>query len=297
MSDNATPHKPTGPRLSHLHSEPVPISFASPQQLAAFTSGTASLFNNPRMNAPFQVYRPPMNPQYNMNNTSYQKPVQSTPTNTAAAASASASSASSSSAAATASSSSSSSSGAKIWKPLPAQPVDLSTFKGFKFVTLDPLQIETREVYDKISGTFQWEMCESQDDRCISFIREKCVDRRVFIVTSGSLGAKIVPQIHDWPQVYAIYIYCANVKYHEEWSKKYSKVRVVCDNDDLYLLPQFAVDVAQANIDWGNALLKQGTRDKAKEKFQLAYEKLNNYARNHDQAMDVEVKNKLEECK
>ncbi|CAF4247105.1 unnamed protein product, partial [Rotaria sordida] len=75
----------------------------------------------------------------------------------------------------------------------------------------------------------------------------------------------------------------------------HKKVHVVCDNDDLYLLPQFAVDVAQANIDWGNALLRQGTRDKANEKFKLASDKLNNYARNHDSAMDVEIKNKLEE--
>ncbi|CAF1182741.1 unnamed protein product [Rotaria sordida] len=117
------------------------------------------------------------------------------------------------------------------------------------------------------------------------------------LITSGGLGQKIVPEVHDLPQVYAIYIYCANVKFHETWAKKFRKVHVVCDNDDLYLLPQFAVDVAQANIDWGNALLRQGTRDKAKEKFKLASDKLNNYARNHDSAMDVEIKNKLEECK
>ena len=53
------------------------------------------------------------------------------------------------------------------------------------------------------------------------------------------------------PQVYAIYIYCANVNYHLQWAAGYYKVRVVCNDDDKYLIPQFAVDVAQANIDWG----------------------------------------------
>jgi len=267
--------------MSHLQSEPVPISFASPQQLAQFTAGTGSFFNNPRMKTPYQSYMPPMN---TVNNTSYQtQPVPSKPTNNAAAAAAT--------------SSQSASSGQKIFGPLPAQQIDLGGFKGFKFVTLDPLQIETREVYDEISGTFQWEIFESQEDRCINAIRDDFKNNRIFLVSSGSLGSRIVPQIHDLPQVYAIYIYCANVKFHGEWAKKYPKVRVVCDNDDLYLLPQFAVDVAQANMDWGNAFLKQGTRDKAKEKFKLAYDKLNKYARNHDQAMDVEIKNKLEECK
>jgi hypothetical protein len=287
MSDNPTPHKPMGMRMSHLYSEPVPISFASPQQLAQFTAGTGSFFNGPRMQTPYQSYMPSMNTVQNMNNSNFQ-PISPITTNTVTTTAA---------AAAASSSSKSAVSGSKPLTPLAAQTIDLNTFKGFKFVTLDSLQLETREIYDEISGTFQWEMCESQDDRCVSCIRDDFKDRRVFLISSGSLGAKIVPQIHELPQVYAMYIYCANVKYHAEWAQKYPKVRVVCDNDDLYLLPQLAVDVAQSNIDWGNALLKQGTRDKAKEKFKLAYDKLNKHARNHDQAMDVEIKNKIEECK
>ncbi|CAF0873595.1 unnamed protein product [Rotaria sordida] len=283
MSDTP-PQKPKIPHMSHLQSEPIPMSFASPQFLAQITAGTANLFPNSQMKTTNQLCMPMTSSGYDKMPTSYQSSSQvPMMTNNINAASSSSSSAASS--------------GPKLLKPLPAQTVDASTFKGFKFVTLDSLQVETREVYDKISGTFQWEMCESQDDRCINFIRNECVNKRVFLVSSGGLGQKVVPEIHDLPQVYAIYIYCANVKFHQTWTKKYSKVRVVCDNDDLYLLPQFAVDVAQANIDWGNALLKQGTRDKAKEKFKLASDKLNDYVRNHDPAMDVEIKNKLEECK
>ncbi len=280
MSDNAPPPRPPGPRMSHLQSEPVPISFASPQQIAHFTSGAGSFFNAARMKTPNQSFMPPMNSGFNVINTSHQ--IQSMPTNTASAAAATSQSASSE---------------PKTWKPLPAQAIDLNTFKGFKFTMLDALQIETREVYDDISGTFQWEIFENQEEQCVNAIRDNFQNRRVFLISSGSLGAKVVPQIHELPQVYAIYIYCANVKYHQEWANKYSKVRIVCDNDDRQLLPQFAVDVAQANIDWANALLKQGTRDRAKEKFQLAYDKLNKHGRNHDPAMDVEIKNKLEECK
>jgi len=182
-------------------------------------------------------------------------------------------------------------------QPLSAQPIDLTTFKGLKFLSLDGLQIETREIYDTISGTFQWEMCESQEDRCVSFIRDQCANKRVFFITSGSLGKKVVPSIHDLPQVYAIYVYCANVAFNLEWANKHSKIRVVCDNDDLHLLPQLAVDVAQANMDWGNALLKQGKRDQAKEKFQKAVENLTTYAKNPDPDMIKQAKTKLDECK
>jgi hypothetical protein len=292
MSDNPNPPRPKGPRMSHLQSEPVPMSFASPQQLAQLTAtAPGSLFSmRAQSKTTSQSYMPPMNSGYNANDMSYQ--------NQHGPSTASSSSTTASAAAASASSSSqSASSGPKPFKPLPPQPIDLSTFKGLKFVTLDALQIETRDVYDKISGTFKWEMCESQEDRCIDFVTKDCQNRRVFLVSSGSLGEKIVKTIHDLPQVYAIYIYCANVKYHRGWSEKFPKVRSVCDNDDLYLLPQFAVDVAQTNVDWGNAFLQQGERGKASEKYQLAYDKLNNYARNHDPAMDVEIKAKLDECK
>ncbi|CAF0802508.1 unnamed protein product [Rotaria sp. Silwood1] len=279
MSDTP-PQKPKIPHMSHLQSEPIPMSFASPQFLAQVTAGTANLFPNSQMKTTSQAYMPMASSGYDKMHATFQPQSASQINKNSNAASSSASS-----------------SDTKLLKPLPPQPIDAATFKGFKFVTLDGLQVETREVYDKISGTFQWEMCESQDERCINFIRNECENKRVFLVSSGGLGQKVVPEVHDLPQVYAIYIYCANVKFHESWAKKYAKVRVVCDNDDLYLLPQFAVDVAQANIDWGNGLLQQGTRDKAKEKFKLASDKLNNYARNHDPAMDVEIQNKLEECK
>jgi hypothetical protein len=229
-----------------------------------------------------------MNQGFNMQDTNYQ--IQTVPTmsnNLLAAVAAAAADIESQSA----------SSGQKLLTPLPAQAIDLDNFKGFKFVTLDGLQIETREIYDKISGTFKWEACESQEGRCLDFIRNECGNKRVFFISSGSLGSRIVPQIHELPQVYAIYIYCANVKYHQGWAKEFQKVRVVCDNDDRDLLPQFAVDVAQSNIDWGDALFKKGTHDKAKEKFQLALDKLTKYAPNHDQAMDLEIRKKLEECK
>ncbi|CAF2614660.1 unnamed protein product [Rotaria sp. Silwood2] len=181
--------------------------------------------------------------------------------------------------------------------PLPAQPVNLATFKDLKFITLDDLLVETREIYDDISGTFEWEMCQNQEDRCINYIRDKCTNNRVFFITSGGLGKSIIPKIHDLPQVYAIYIYCADVLYHQGWACKFSKVRVVCNNDDQYLLPQFAVDVAQANMDWGDALLKDGKRDAAKKKFEKADENLTKHARIPDPVMVNQVKSKLAECK
>lgn len=290
MSDKETPQKPPPPRHSLLQSEPISMSFASPQQLAAFAAGSGSIFGNPRMPTPMARFPSPMQAGHNMNNPNHQiqapRPT-ATPTPVA----------STSATAASSSSSKPASTDSKFLKPLPAQTIDLATFKNFKFVTLDGLQIETRDVYDKISGTFQWEMCESQEERCVDFIQTKCAGQRVFLISSGGLGANLVPKIHELPQIYAIYIYCADVDSHKKWADKFSKIRVVCNNDDRDLLPQFAVDVAQANIDWGDAFLKQGASDRAREKFQLAKDKLKDHAPNHDPAMDLDIQKKLEQCK
>ncbi|CAF0718166.1 unnamed protein product [Adineta steineri] len=181
--------------------------------------------------------------------------------------------------------------------PLPPQQFNLENVKGLRFASADSLMIEARDIYDEVAGTFQWEMCESQSERCIKFIQEKCANKRVFLVTSGGLGHTIIPAVHDLPQVYAIYIFCGTMEYHLPLQSKFSKVRVVCSHDDYYLIPQLAVDVAQANIDWGDALVAKGDRAKAKEKFEKALTNLEKYAKRPDPIMITQVKTKLEQCK
>lgn len=179
---------------------------------------------------------------------------------------------------------------------LPAQAIDLKKFKGFKFVVLDAMVIETRDIYDEISGTFQWETCENNSERCVKLIQEY-TDRRIFLIASGSLGRQVVPIIHDLPQVYAIYIHCADVQSNQQWALQYCRVRIVCNDDDKYLLPLFAADVAQANIEWGDALLRDGKKDKAKEKYNKALRNLTSYAHSQDPQSINEVNDKLNDCR
>jgi predicted negative regulator of RcsB-dependent stress response len=55
--------------------------------------------------------------------------------------------------------------------------------------------------------------------------------------------------------------------------------------------------VAQADMEWGDALVKQGKRDKAKEKYEKALKNLSENAKHPDPLMINKVKGKLEECK
>ena len=60
-------------------------------------------------------------------------------------------------------------------------------------------------------------------DACVKYL-SSISNSKVFMVISGGLGEKIVPQIHDLDQVDTIFIFCSNRAYHEKWAKNWSKI-------------------------------------------------------------------------
>ena len=63
-------------------------------------------------------------------------------------------------------------------------------------------------------------------DECLRIL-ERTPDKRSFVITSGSFGKELVPRMHDLPGLDAIYIFCGNKQYHEQWSRTWNKVRAV----------------------------------------------------------------------
>ena len=59
---------------------------------------------------------------------------------------------------------------------------------------------------------------------CEQYIQQKCRNDRMFFIVSGQLGREIVPRIHHHRQIFAIYVYCQNKQFNEEWANKFSKV-------------------------------------------------------------------------
>jgi tetratricopeptide (TPR) repeat protein len=66
----------------------------------------------------------------------------------------------------------------------------------------------------------------TESEQCIQSL--KGIDKeKAFIIASGALGQDLVPNIHAMPQIDAIYIFCGNKPRHEEWTKKWDKVKGV----------------------------------------------------------------------
>ncbi|CAF1275646.1 unnamed protein product [Adineta steineri] len=63
-------------------------------------------------------------------------------------------------------------------------------------------------------------------DQCLEFV-QTVDDNKVCMIISGLLGQHIVPRVHNMSQVDSIFIFCGNIKHHEQWAKDWPKIKGV----------------------------------------------------------------------
>ncbi|CAF3322563.1 unnamed protein product [Rotaria sp. Silwood2] len=75
-------------------------------------------------------------------------------------------------------------------------------------------------------------------DACIEFINSKVKEEKIFLIVSGSLAQRLVPQIEHDIKLDSIYIFCLNKSKHEQWARNedhrkikdiYTNIRDICD--------------------------------------------------------------------
>ena len=83
--------------------------------------------------------------------------------------------------------------------------------------------------------------------QCIQFLQDTH-NEKAFLIVSGSLGQKLVPQIHPLSQVDAIYVFCGDKPRHEQWAKDYPKVKGVHTNIEV-ICKELPIAAKQCNQD------------------------------------------------
>ena len=58
-------------------------------------------------------------------------------------------------------------------------------------------------------------------------ISQRCEKRKVFMIVSDSLRRKVMLDIHNKPQLEAVYVFCSNKATNEEWANKIAEVKGV----------------------------------------------------------------------
>ncbi|CAF4172010.1 unnamed protein product [Rotaria sp. Silwood2] len=102
--------------------------------------------------------------------------------------------------------------------------------ENFILIWLDKNIYETFEQYENPLQLFQSFVNTiklfSNPDEFYRFVQD-IKDEKLFIITSGSLGEKIISQIESQTYIYEIYVYCNDREYHEKWAKDVRKVKGV----------------------------------------------------------------------
>ncbi|CAF1188950.1 unnamed protein product [Didymodactylos carnosus] len=96
-------------------------------------------------------------------------------------------------------------------------------------------QLEDPKILVKLQDTVYCLKPFFDVDDCLTFISENA-DKKIFFISSGTMGEKIVPQIAECSQIHGIYIFCGNISYHATgWAMDYCDyiVSMLDHQDDL----------------------------------------------------------------
>ena len=111
-----------------------------------------------------------------------------------------------------------------------SDPINLQMTQNVVFIWLDANIDESSNDYQNIIRYIRDDVNNiktfTDSEQCIQFLETK-VDIKVCMTISGSLGQKVVPCIHNLPQVDSVFIFCNNKTYHEGWAKDWSKIKGV----------------------------------------------------------------------
>jgi tetratricopeptide (TPR) repeat protein len=67
---------------------------------------------------------------------------------------------------------------------------------------------------------------------CEKYIQSISIKDRIILIISGDSSQQLIPRIHEYQQIYSIYIYCLNKQFYQKWSEQYIKVKGVYNEFD-----------------------------------------------------------------
>ncbi|CAF3537887.1 unnamed protein product [Rotaria sp. Silwood1] len=136
---------------------------------------------------------------------------------------------------------------------------DAPKSKLFSFIWLDEMLHDSEIQLQHIIEPFQWQFFNNIST-CVSFIEMQLREQRyIFLITSGSLGNELFfSGLCLKNQIFATYIYCAQLGPHLNWSRDYSQIRGVF-NDSTMLANKIKQDYQQLQISLDTSNTKSHT--------------------------------------
>ncbi|CAF1531353.1 unnamed protein product, partial [Didymodactylos carnosus] len=98
-------------------------------------------------------------------------------------------------------------------------------------------QLEDPEILSKLKDTVYCLKPFFEIRDCLEFIQQND-KKKIFFISSGTMGEEIVPQIAEWSQIHGIYIFCGCMQHHiDSWALDYyERITSMLEHQDDLLL-------------------------------------------------------------
>ncbi|CAF1343157.1 unnamed protein product [Didymodactylos carnosus] len=107
-----------------------------------------------------------------------------------------------------------------------------------------PVNYENPETLKKLRDTVYCLKAFFEVDKCLEFINSN-QDKKIFSISSGTMGKQIVPKIAELSQIHGIYIFCGYISAHTQWAMDYvNNISAMLEHQD-DLLIRLTKDIAK----------------------------------------------------
>ncbi|UJR15364.1 hypothetical protein I4U23_002313 [Adineta vaga] len=80
-------------------------------------------------------------------------------------------------------------------------------------------------------------------EKGLKYIRNN-PQKKIFFISSGTIGKCVVPELVDLYQIYGIYIFCGNISFHTKWAYDYADIITAMLEHQDDLLQRLTRDIA-----------------------------------------------------
>jgi hypothetical protein len=97
----------------------------------------------------------------------------------------------------------------------------------YSILWLDPSVNDVKEYIDaqqRLHAAINYIRTFKTSDHCEQYIQSVPEQDRIFFIVNNQLGQELVPHVHQFRQIFGIYIYSPDNNRNTQWAKEFPKV-------------------------------------------------------------------------
>jgi len=105
---------------------------------------------------------------------------------------------------------------------------EYNNLETYSILWLDPLVNDSKEyisAQQKLRASINYIRTFKTNDNCEQYIQSVPVQDRIIFIVNNQFGQELIPRIHQYRQIFSIYIYRTDNKRSGQWTKEFKKVK------------------------------------------------------------------------